>query len=146
MNPSRLRGETLAVDIKVKNNAQFEKICKEFVMSYLPFNYLQKPYRKAGLDFDFKISREEFDVWLLEGAEDFLDRGYEIYNLKLSKKHAKSKLVRIKVDSHQQGQWLKLQLQLQGEKTNQNLKNLDLARGFIQDERGQLLKIHPEDL
>ena len=50
------------------------------------------------------------------------------------------------MNSHQQGQWLKIQLQLQGDKNNQNLKNLDLARGFIQDERGELLKIHPEDL
>ena len=56
---------------------------------------MQKPYRKAGINFEFKIYREEFDVWLLDGAEDLLDRGYEIFNLKLSKKHAKSKLVRI---------------------------------------------------
>ncbi len=141
-----LKETTLNGDIKVKNNIQFEKVCREFVLSYLPFQYLQKPFRKSGLDFEFKISREAFNAWLLEGAEDFLNRGYEIFNLKLSKKHAKSKLIRIAVDSHQQGHWLKLQLQLRGGKTDQNLNNLDLARGFIQDERGRLLKIHPEDL
>lgn len=141
LKKTKLNGE-----IKVKNHEQFEKTCREFVISQLPFKFLQKPYRKAGINFEFKIYREEFDAWLLHGAEDLLDRGYEIFNLKLAKKHAKSKLVRIKVDSHQQGQWLKLQIQLEGAKNNQNLKNLDIARGFIQDERGELLKIHPEDL
>lgn len=142
---SFLNSTTLSGEIKLKTNPDFEKKCREFVFNYLPLQTLQKPYRKAGYYFNFKISREQFESWILQGADDLLNRGYQIFNLRLAKSHTVSKTARIQVESHQQGQWLKLQLQLKGQK-NSVLSDLDVSRGFIQDCKGNLYKIHPEDL
>lgn len=140
-----LKSTKLQGELKLKTNPDFEKTCREFIFSHLPLETLSKTYRRAGYSFEFKTSRDIFESWIHEGADEIMARGYEVFNLRLAKSHNNSRSARIQVESHQQGQWLKLQMQLKGQPDSQ-LSNLDINRGFIQDKKGQLYKIHPEDL